>query len=465
MKPFATFALAAFGSLMVGSAAQADNTLLTNPASTAYVNSTTNVAAYGQPTGMLIPGPCNLYDASFAAARSHGAEILAYVGATSMPDNVNGCAPAQELHGADIGPNLWPYPTYGFRSNYPNTHIADIQVGSAWADHVVEYVEKLMTEDKVDGVFLDATGARNWSASAAWATWPQAEKDKYTLGTIDLVRRIDAKRRAINPRFIVVNNGNWDRGNLDDGSPDPLKHDGEPYVDGICIEGHRATEPFHIGTAGFAYGNLGHRRVIAIAQDPADAQLWENVQGITHVFDPQPDYLTASPPVIPFHRLTDRAKKFGKTSPGTGWSAGMSTDAKRASKFTLSENGRLVALHAYLDGLGGGAGSQPIRLVLYRDNGGVPGTKVVESSAKSLAAGTAATWQRFTATNVVLTAGTYWIAVQSGTPAQIVRASQAAPANYYANSDVYSDGATDPFGTGNTGGVTLSLYVSYTVGP
>src|SRR5262245_59699585 len=123
MRPFATLALAAFGSLTIGSTAQAGNTLLTNPASTAYVDSTTNVASYGHPTGMLIAGPCNLYDASFADARSHGAEIQAYVAATSMPDDVNGCAPEQELHGADIGPNLWPYPTYGFRSNYPNTHI------------------------------------------------------------------------------------------------------------------------------------------------------------------------------------------------------------------------------------------------------------------------------------------------------------------------------------------------------
>ena len=147
MKSLATLAFATLSSLMIGSAARADNTLLTNPASD---------------------------------ARSHGAEILAYIAATSMPDSPLACAPEQELHGADIGPNLWPYPTYGFRSNYPNTHIADIQVGSAWADHVVEYVEKLMTEDKVDGVFLDATGARNWSASAAWETWPQVEKDKYT---------------------------------------------------------------------------------------------------------------------------------------------------------------------------------------------------------------------------------------------------------------------------------------------
>jgi hypothetical protein len=87
----------------------------------------------------------------------------------------------------------------------------------------------------------------------------------------------------------------------------------------------------------------------------------------------------------------------------------------------------------------------------------------MESSQKSIAAGTAAAWLQFTGTNTILTAGTYWIAVQSGAPAQIVRASQAAPANWYANSDVYSDGATDPFGTGNTGGVTLSLYATYTV--
>jgi hypothetical protein len=447
--------LACAASVMI-STVQAANTLLTNPAGFAYDDSITNVPLYGQPTGLLIAGPCNYSFTNFQNARANGAEVLAYLNAVDYPDGT----PPACVQGLYQGSgNLWPFPTYGQRVNWAGRHIADIRVGSAWSNHVVAYIEQLMTAGQVDGVFLDVLGARLWSALADWNSWPQAEKDAYTSGANDLVRRIDARRRAINPNFIVVNNNNWDRGS----ETDPLNHVGEQYVDGICIENHFATEQFQIDYAARPFGGPGHRRVIAIGKNSADAQAWKDVQGITHVADPNGDYVHASPPPIPFNRLTDRPYIFGKATIGTGMST-LDGDFKRASKFTLARDGRLVALHAYLDGGGSGPGaSQDIRLSLYRDNAGVPGTKVVDSTPKTITAGATVGWQKFTVSNVPLTAGTYWIAIHTGMPELIIRVGREAPANWYGANDLYSDGAANPYGAGFTGTTTLSVYATYTL--
>ena len=61
------------------------------------------------------------------------------------------------------------YPTYSTRMNWPDHHLTDMRVGSAWANSIVKYIENLVVEDKVDGVFLDVVGARLWSSRAAWA--------------------------------------------------------------------------------------------------------------------------------------------------------------------------------------------------------------------------------------------------------------------------------------------------------
>ena len=187
------------------------------------------------------------------------------------------------------------------------------------------------------------------------------------------------------------------------------------------------------------------------------------VSNLRAAADPGGDYVNASPPPIPFNRLTDRPKKFGKTAIGTGMSM-LDGDFKRASKFTLGQNGRLVALHAYLDGAGSGIGaSQPLKMSLYLDNAGVPGAKVVDSTAKTLKAGLAAGWQKFTVSNVPLPAGTHWIAIHSGMPEEIIRVGREAIANWYGANDLYSDGTGDPYGAGFTSTTTLSLYATYTL--
>ena len=68
----------------------------------------------------------------------------------------------------------------------------------------------------------------------------QTERNAWTDGAVDLVRRIDAKRRAINPNFIIVNNNIWARS---DGSTRGLA--AEKYVDGVSLEHPGGVNTYH----------------------------------------------------------------------------------------------------------------------------------------------------------------------------------------------------------------------------
>lgn len=446
------------GMLGVVPHAAAANTYLTNPLGFAYAVGSDDEASarYGRPTGMVITGKCNRYAPGFATARANGAEILAYLNTIDRPDS-QVCSADTAFYGGDLSTTpLWPHPTYGQRVNWAGTHMTDIRVGSSWANSVVAYVENLMREDKVDGVFLDVVGARLWSALANWDSWPQSEKDEYTRGTVDLVRRLDARRRAINPRFIIVNNNIW-QGN------GTLGRAGEPYVDGVCLEHHPATSAFHRNEAGRTFGNLGHRRVLIIAESTADAQAWADVQGVTHVSDQQ-RYGVPSPPPVGFNRLTDRPKQFGRTSIATSSSAGMAAHRQRGSKFELNEKATLLRFAAYLDGAGGVAGTQSVRMALYRDNAGLPGALVAQSPVATIAAGSTGRWVSFSAPPTALVPGAYWITIHTGDTQGVARNRGDGAGNWYSSVDQFADGPANPFGTGWAGNGTLSVNVSYTVG-
>ena len=274
-------------------------TFAANPLGFAYNGSLTNVPLYGKSTGMLITGRCNRYAAAFATARSKGAEILAYLDPAERPDRPV-CALDTTFYMNNIGSvPLWPYPSYGQRQQWGGTKLTDMRPGSKWILYVVSYVSNLMRERKVDGVFLDVTGARVWGA-ANWNGWPQAEKNLWTDGNIDLVRRLDAARKAINPDFIIVNNNVWDRG-------DTRGLAGEQYVAGVAIEHPALGVPaWHKAYASKAFGNVGHRRVLVIARDATDAKKWSStVPGVTHVSS-QTYYGYPTVPPVPFKALTDR---------------------------------------------------------------------------------------------------------------------------------------------------------------
>jgi hypothetical protein len=268
-----------------------------NPLGLAY-SQTTNVSLYGKPTGMVITGRCNRYNSAFSTVRTRGGEVLAYINPTARPDNYV-CALDEGFYMGNRGAvPLWPYPSYGQRYAWPGTKFTDIRAGSKWVLWVVSYVEKLMRERKVDGVFLDGVGARPWGR-AEWNTWSLTEKNRWTDGCIDIVRRLDAKRRAINPNFIIVNNNVWDRG-------DSRGYAAEKYVDGITLE-HPTLylRPYHKAQVGRTFSNLGHRRVLVIARDASEARAWAGVRGVTHVSS-QMTYKYPTVPPIGFRTLYDR---------------------------------------------------------------------------------------------------------------------------------------------------------------
>ena len=274
-----------------------------NPLGIAFKD-TTNVSLYAQPTGMLIAGRCNRNNPAFEQARRQGAEVLLYISATARPDS-RVCALDNELYMNDVSRvPLWPYPSTGQRVSYPKTHMTDMRPGSPWILHVVDYVEQLMRDGNFDGVFLDAMGARTWDKLAEWDSWPREEQDVWTDGNVDLVRRLDERRRAINPNFIIVTNGFWDRG-------DSRGLEGERYVDGIMLEHPKAGSPWHIKNAGKAFSDLGHRRVLVIARGQEEARAWAKVKGVTHISDQfggANQYAHPNPPVVPFEPLRDRAQ-------------------------------------------------------------------------------------------------------------------------------------------------------------
>lgn len=245
-----------------------------NPAAFAYLD-TTNVSKYGNHTGIVVSGRCNWKNSAFSAIRTKGAEHLVYINATERPDSPI-CDLDRQFYMNNYGAvPLWPFPSYGQRYNWPGTKLTDMRPGSQWILHVVAYVEKLMRDGSVDGVMLDATGARLWSTEANWASWSTTEKNLWTDGTVDLVRRLDAKRKAIRPDFIIMNNGTWDRG-------DSRGYAGEKYVSGVVAEKVPLTT-WRKNYVGKSFGSGGPRRVIVIARSAADAAEWNKVPGVTHV--------------------------------------------------------------------------------------------------------------------------------------------------------------------------------------
>ena len=357
-------ALAAFATTSFADPPSSTNSYATNPLGFFY-NSLTNIDAYKHPNAMVVTGQCNRGDQQFALARAAGAEVLAYLNADAVKEGDSTVDPC-DAYSALYKPNgtvpsswLWPYldSHNQHRVDYisqsgTNYYMLDLRAGSAWSQRIVAFVEDLMRSHTVDGVFLDVIGAKNWGPPAKWnddTEWTEAQRDAWTYGCVDLVRKLDASRRAINPNFLIINNGLWDRsGN------DPLHkgNEGQQYVDGVVLE-HVTDSTYHEAYVSKVFSDLGHRRVLVIASTGDEARHWATVQGVTNVSG-QTDYGhgEAPPPVNPYP-LFDRTERFGRTTTATIASSGLNADYKRASKFTMSKTGWLIDLEAYLDGLGG----------------------------------------------------------------------------------------------------------------
>jgi hypothetical protein len=156
-------------------------------------------------------------------------------------------------------------------------------------------------------------------------------------------------------------------------------------------------------------------------------------------------------------------ESFGRSEVGNMY--GQSADRKRVSRFVAPAGGSLVALSAFVDGLGGGSGVQQFRLVVYADQLGLPGVLLGETVASSIAAGVAGAWVRLDlASPVLVTAGSaYHLGIHSGPTTMVARYGNVlgVSAGMRQNDDLFSDGAGSPFGAVQTIDIGLSVQGHY----
>jgi PKD repeat protein len=153
---------------------------------------------------------------------------------------------------------------------------------------------------------------------------------------------------------------------------------------------------------------------------------------------------------------------FGTTTPGTSVDTA-TANYKEASKYTAPSAGAVSKVTGYLSGLGAASGSQKIRAVVYANSGGNPGARLGVSNEVTINANQAWGWVNFTFPSpVAISAGTVWIGYIAGTTSDLTQIRYDPVANDLRyNTNSYTSGASDPFGTGATIGFHYSLYATY----
>lgn len=154
---------------------------------------------------------------------------------------------------------------------------------------------------------------------------------------------------------------------------------------------------------------------------------------------------------------------FGKTTIGANPSKGLAVDFKRASSFTVTEPGQLTAFSVYLDGLGGGSGSEFISVGVYGDANGAPGHKVTQSQTSYVQSGTPGRWMTLPAVPALLQPGRYWIAILS-TGAGGVARDYADPTGGWAGNAEPSHELPYSFGATSVGTGAISVFGLYKPG-
>jgi parallel beta-helix repeat protein len=151
----------------------------------------------------------------------------------------------------------------------------------------------------------------------------------------------------------------------------------------------------------------------------------------------------------------------GGTSSGTG---GFTANAKRCTTFSLGAWGDVSKLTLYTGGAPGFTPSQAVKGVIYATSGGAPTTRKAVSNELTVNAGDAMAWRTLTLPSTVrLAPGTYCLGTLAGPTTGVADFRyDSVPGSWYMNADTYSDGATDPFGTAQTGDLQMSIYATYT---
>jgi hypothetical protein len=170
---------------------------------------------------------------------------------------------------------------------------------------------------------------------------------------------------------------------------------------------------------------------------------------------------SASAVSAPTDRVTAAGRTFGRLVLGTEWFA-MGGDSKRSSRFTLAEAGTVTSVSAYLDGWGGASGAQQLRFAVYSDKHGGPAGLLAESTVGTVEAGNPASWFELPLESpVALPAGSYHLAILAGATGRVVRYSRAPlPGGMETASDVFGDGASDPYGPSTSYDYVAAIHAS-----
>lgn len=270
-----------------------------NPFGIAYKSLANIVSLFGHPGGMVAVGE-NFWtanDPTIAQLRKLGCKVLAYFDVIQVPDDLTKVTAYKQLYAKAA---LWQYPTLGVRVSYAGDHLSDIRAGSPWSQAAIQIMSDLIKSNIVDGALLDEVGGQLWSPLVAWDSWPQAEKDTWTIGNVDFISKVDAIRRDLNPDFILVNNNIWQR---QDGSTLPAL--GAKHVNGSMIEHHKPDPKSATGVyAGQQFCGFGQRVVIPVATSTANAVAWSDIEGTTYACDQLGnEYGQVKTPCLPFTRL------------------------------------------------------------------------------------------------------------------------------------------------------------------
>jgi RHS repeat-associated protein len=162
------------------------------------------------------------------------------------------------------------------------------------------------------------------------------------------------------------------------------------------------------------------------------------------------------------------APVFGKTSVGASTDNGMFANYKIAHKATLSAPGAVTKLTLYAVPGVNSPSAQSLKAVIYADSEGSPGELLgtgTEVTYKGNVNGSG--WLELPfASPVKLTTGTYWIGFIDGSESEGMGYAYDSVANSRAyNTNTYSSGPTNPFGTATKDSEQASLYATYTPAP
>jgi subtilisin family serine protease len=153
---------------------------------------------------------------------------------------------------------------------------------------------------------------------------------------------------------------------------------------------------------------------------------------------------------------------FGTSTVGAG-SDTMLADRKRVNRYQLPVAGTVSKLSIYLQPTNK-SGTQVLKGVLYGDSSGSPGALLGVSSQLSFSSTQSAGWYDLVFPSPLsLDAGSYWIGMISGPTSGVAgfRYASVSGSRSY-NSNSYSSGPTNPFGTVKVDNEQMSEYATYT---